>query len=73
MLASNFLSAQPWQLSTCHVAVSLPMNNETCIEIASPTAACLLQPSFCAEFCGVGMLHPILFHDEVWSGRPNTR
>jgi hypothetical protein len=41
------------------VTLSLPINNETYIETESLSAACSLQPSFCAKFQGLG-LHPTM-------------
>lgn len=57
-LASCPFSVRHSELHTCHVALNLPINNETCNEIASLTAACSLQPRFWPELQGAGLLHP---------------
>lgn len=57
-LTSSPLGVQHGYLCTCHVALNLPVNNETCVETASLTAACFLQPCFWPELRGVILLQP---------------
>lgn len=58
-VAPSMHSTAPTARGISPVVLNLPINNETCIETTSPTAACFLQSyPVCPKFQGVGLPQP---------------